>query len=304
MSLLVPKNRKPRFKVHLVIHDLTNVPLVSGLVHVRWHLRDSIRSEARGKTDRAPIKDHKVEWGYDSEWSTKLVIDRQGHLQEALTEFEVFQEMYGGKERHTLGKLTLNLAEYASKAEEVSRRYLLQDSKVNSTIRLGIRLVQVSGDQNFTAPELKRAQVFGGITGLLSEGKEMKSRSDRAGLTNVMEDDEASKEFDHDLYRNSLTRRWQAQAGELDPVDVIDDIFNGHDGWTQIKDGVAANRTQAHHMHKENLRHTSADHDADDILRSVTWTIDAASIEKSVERMTKARIDNIHAQAQQAQQAS
>lgn len=325
MSLLVPKNRKPKFIVHLSIQDLTNIPLVSGLVHVRWHLRDSIRSEARGKTERSAIKDHKVEWGYENAWNLRMIIDRSNRLQEAVIVFEVYQEMYGGKERHALGKLDLNLAEYASDAGGDTQRYLLQDSKVNSTLRLGLYLEQLSGDVDFKAPELKKAQIFGGITGLLSEGKDIKKRDDELGFS-ANDDTVADKvalDLEQDIYRNSMTRRWQAQAGELDPADVVDDIFSGGDGWVHPYQEGKRRHASRHRedVHEESIsesrargltagssydRDESPDHtevesqrlhwlaerqayESDEMLRSVAWQIDAAQVEHHVNKSQSER---------------
>ncbi|BFZ55857.1 hypothetical protein PYCC9005_002898 [Savitreella phatthalungensis] len=233
MELLVPKHRRPRFNAHLEVDDLTNVPLVSGLVHVRWHLRDSLRGNARGKTERSAIKDHKVQWNYRQTIPVRLVIDKQNMLSDLWLELEVFQELYQGKERHALGRLSLNLAEYAGLGEEVNRRYLLQDSKVNSTLRLGIYLEQTSGDSDYDKPELKKAQVFGGITGLLAEGIELKKRDEEMGhlSSEVRQQDALVTSVSNELFRNSLSRRWQLLAGELDPDDVVDDIFRGGDGF-------------------------------------------------------------------------
>lgn len=332
MSLLVPKNRRPKFIVHLSIQDLTNIPLVSGLVHVRWHLRDSIRSEARGKTDRSAIKDHKVEWGYENSWTAKMVIDKLNRLQDAIIVFEVYQEMYGGKERHALGKLDLNLAEYAEGSEGAAQRYLLQNSKVNSTLRLGLYLEQISGDTNFTAPEMRKAQVFGGITGLLGEGKEIKKRDDDIGYT---QNDDAvvekvALEFEQDIYRNSMTRRWQEQAGELDPADVIDDIFNGGDGWVRpYKEDIRTHRQNRRRPESfdtndmssvdrsreyERLSSTNREevpdnaevelqrlhwlashqvYESDEMLRSLAWSIDSAQVEHHVNKSLDQRMEDL-----------
>lgn len=356
MSLLVPSHRKPKFKVLLSIQDLTNVPLVSGLVHVRWHLHDSIRSEARGKTERSLIKDHKVEWGYENMWTVKMIIDKTNHLQEATLEFEVFQELYGGKERHALGKLTLNLAEYADSSEQIVRRYLLQDSKVNSTLKLGLRLDQLSGDTEFYVPELKRNQVFSGITGLLTEGKEIKKRDEEMGY-GATQDSHAERvaiQLDQDIYRNSIVRKWQAQAGELDPSGVVDDIFDGSDGWTRpydphdepvrvaIRRGSSETskddhlpRQHQHPRHQHDQYHESSRHqtdyrtrhfdsasqlddeqprdgpvgvppdltegwsderqmfEADEMLRSLTWTIDPVQVEHHVGKSLPHRAEEL-----------
>ena len=44
----------------------------------------------------------------------------------------------------------------------------MQDSKINSTLKIGIYMRQVEGDKNFVAPPLKTAQVFSGIAGVVS----------------------------------------------------------------------------------------------------------------------------------------
>lgn len=61
-------------------------------------------------------------------------MDRNGILNEQLVMFEINQE-YSGRERIMLGTVTLNLAEYAG-VEKETRRYLMQDSKINSTLKV------------------------------------------------------------------------------------------------------------------------------------------------------------------------
>jgi hypothetical protein len=67
------------------------------------------------------------------------------------------------------------LAEYVDESEMgpdgeegVTRRYLMQDSKINSTLKIVIMMKQVDGERNFTAPPLKTAPVFGGIAGIMA----------------------------------------------------------------------------------------------------------------------------------------
>lgn len=57
----------------------------------------------------------------------------------------VFQEYPGVKDRIMLGTATLNLAEYAG-MEGVTRRYLLMNSKINSTVKVTIGMNQTGGD--------------------------------------------------------------------------------------------------------------------------------------------------------------
>lgn len=52
----------------------------------------------------------------------------------------------------TLGNIKLNLAEYVDKSDDdqgIIRRYLMQDSKINSTLKVGILMRQMDGEKNF-----------------------------------------------------------------------------------------------------------------------------------------------------------
>lgn len=114
---------------------MNNVPLVSGAAYVKWHFHNSTRADGRGRTDKAPIKDHKVTWRYERSISNiRMTVDRTGILNEHLVMFEINQE-YSGRERILLGTVNLNLAEYVG-VEKETRRYLMQDSKINSTLKV------------------------------------------------------------------------------------------------------------------------------------------------------------------------
>jgi hypothetical protein len=110
----------------------------------------------------------------------RLTIDKHNNLTECIIHFEVVQDFHniGTKvERATLGTLSLNLAEYVEESEMVSgqdgdegvvRRYLMMESKINSTLRIGICMKQIDGERGFVAPPLKTAAVFGGIAGIMA----------------------------------------------------------------------------------------------------------------------------------------
>merc|ERR1712000_192456 len=185
LTFTVPKNRKPKFDLTLHIIDLTNIPLICGTASVRWHLPSSNAAEHRGRTEKAPILEHKATWDYCKEIPVRLTIDKTGMLQECALHFEILQEFREGGRggRVHLGNVRLNLAEYARLPEDaitdrdpqdenadggITRRYLLQDSKVNSTLKIGIKMKQTEGDTNFIAPPLKSAMVIGGIAGVLN----------------------------------------------------------------------------------------------------------------------------------------
>jgi hypothetical protein len=219
---------------------LTNVPLVCGTATVRWHLPSSNAAEHRGRTDKAAIVEHKATWDYCRDIPVRLTIDKTGMLQECALHFEVVQDFHEGGRggRVHLGNVKLNLAEYARLPEDaitenedegdeggITRRYLLQDSKVNSTLKIGIKMKQTEGDTNFIAPPLKSAMVIGGIAGVLStetggEGDEIPSIT-----TKTRELSESQ-----DIYRRTLAATWACHAGELPPDKLIEDLFAGGDG--------------------------------------------------------------------------
>lgn len=110
-------------------------------------------TEHQGHTEKAPLSDHRAYWNYEKVLNVRLTIDRTSILQECDIFFEIIQEFNNSLEKNVLGKIKLNLAEYVDKVEEdegVVRRYLMFDSKVNSTVRIGIAMRQTEGDRGFT----------------------------------------------------------------------------------------------------------------------------------------------------------
>ena len=87
---------------------------------------------------------------------------------------------------------------------------------------------QTEGDRNFTAPPLKKAAVFVGITGIMAGDEiepEIHSRKAKKAKDKEIDDE------DRDLYRKIMAAEdsrlpWQPRAD-----DMIEDLFNGGDGW-------------------------------------------------------------------------
>ncbi|RPB04239.1 hypothetical protein L873DRAFT_1759525 [Choiromyces venosus 120613-1] len=227
-DIIVPKNRRPKFDLTLEIHDLNNVPLVSGQAFVKWHIGGTTRADFRGRTNKENIKEHKVNWHYAQVCSNiRMTVDRSGMLQELPIVFEIIQEYAGARERIALGSVTLNLAEY-TRVHKETRRYLMQDSKINSTLKVSISLDQVGGESNFESPMLRGAQVFGGIAGIIGESQNQEDTGNVTVATSQKRETSAIQ----DMYRCTLAASWQLQAGELHPEECIEDIFAGGDGWT------------------------------------------------------------------------
>ena len=166
-----------------------------------------------------------------------MTIDKNGMMQDAAVHFEVIQEYSSGGrgERIQLGNVKLNLAEYVEPSENegedgVSRRYLMQESKINSTLKISIFMKQLEGDRNFSAPQLKSAPVFGGIAGIMA-GEQQGESDDVAGHMPSLNSKSRETGELQDMYRRTLAAYWAAQPGELKADECIEDIFGGGDGW-------------------------------------------------------------------------
>ncbi|MCJ1474948.1 hypothetical protein MMC13_003608 [Lambiella insularis] len=243
MQAFVPKSRRPKFELKLKIIDLNNVPLVSGTSFIKWHLPSSTSAEHRGRTLKAVIKEHKVNWEYEKTIPVRLIVDKTGMLQDFEIHFEVLQEYSSGArgERILLGNVKLNLAEYVEGSGDsedgVTRRYLMQESKINSTLKVSISMKQIDGDRNFSAPPLKTAPVFGGIAGIMtSEQGELDDLGQMPSISNK------TREIGElqDMYRKTLAASWTCQIGELPADECIEDIFAGGNGWGKHKPTVSA----------------------------------------------------------------
>ncbi|TVY16908.1 Uncharacterized protein LARI1_G007189 [Lachnellula arida] len=289
-KLIVPKARRvpqPKFDLTLRIIDLNNVPLVTGTALIKYSLPSSSTTggEHTGRTERCPITEHKVQFDYARTFAVRLTIDKNNNLSECPIHFEILQEFHSGAvtkaERVPLGHVVLNLAEYVEESEQVEgeegvvRRYLLQDSKINSTLKIGVFMRQVDGERNFVAPPLKTAAVFGGIAGIMvgeSEGvDETVGQNHLSDLPNLNQSRDHSEL--HDIYRRSLAASWAAQAGELPADQCVEDIFNGGDGWKGHHDydqdhdhdtypstsssSISNLASENHHTHNRHHSHTS-----------------------------------------------
>ncbi|KAF9077485.1 hypothetical protein BDP27DRAFT_1311123 [Rhodocollybia butyracea] len=131
-------------------------------------------STSRGITPFYKLKDHAVVWDHGLDVIIKMDVDRE--TSELLpNEFKlvIMQRVISGDpdapKNPRLGALYLNLSEYAGVGKEVTRRYLLSDSKMNATIKLTILLEHVGGDTNYIAPLLPKGEILNGVTDLLED---------------------------------------------------------------------------------------------------------------------------------------
>lgn len=195
-------------------------------------------------------------------------------LQECEIHFEVFQEFSSGGrgDRILLGNIKLNLAEYVDKGdddESITRRYLMQDSKINSTLKIGIMMRLTEGDKNFVTyvncelvasmltslrPPLKTAMVFGGITSLMPS--EYGDPDDLSRMPSISTSREVGDL--QDMYRRTLAASWTCRSGELPPDQFIEDVFAGDAWW-----GNAAPSSRSERSGGDEYDETASFSDAD-----------------------------------------
>lgn len=118
-------------------------------------------------------------------------MDKNNHLLETFIAFEVIQDYSstGRPEKISLGHVKINLAEYVEGGDGegeggeggIVRRYLMQESKINSTLKIGIAMKQLDGERNYIAPPLKTAPVFGGIAGIMAGERPVADPEDLGG---------------------------------------------------------------------------------------------------------------------------
>ncbi|KZZ87221.1 Oestrogen-responsive protein Fam102A/B [Ascosphaera apis ARSEF 7405] len=151
-------------------------------------------------------------------------------------------------DKSLLGRVKLNLAEYVNEGREdegVVRRYLMQDSKINSTLRIGISM----------RPPLKSSSVFGAITGVIAEQNEpdeasriLSSTSPKPLSASLSASATSARETGdlQDMYRRTLAASYVCRQDELPPDELIEDIFSGGDGfrggWEIFAEGVGTAR--------------------------------------------------------------
>ncbi|KAF3768871.1 hypothetical protein M406DRAFT_62893 [Cryphonectria parasitica EP155] len=252
------------------IYDLNNVPLVHGSSYIKWHLPHSIHSSHHGRTAKCPIANHRVEYNYGKIIPVRLAIDKTNSLAECPIELEVLQEFptappssagpaeyveeseafvresgfrprpsgSGGSFSGNASFLQPGTARphpqevQSIDHDGVIRRYLMTDSKINSTLKIGILMVQLDGERNYVAPPLKTAPVFGGITGMGITG----SASAAAGVAGSKPGGDVYEL--QDMYRRALAASWAGHPGELAANECIEDIFQGGDGFGSDSDDV------------------------------------------------------------------
>ncbi|KAI8826660.1 N-terminal C2 in EEIG1 and EHBP1 proteins-domain-containing protein [Fimicolochytrium jonesii] len=174
-SLFVSKARKVKFEATCVVHDLTNLPYVSGLYYVKWKLKMK-----EGSSQKCTVKDHTVTFDTPIPLQPTLIIGKDGVLLPCELILYIRQTgVNAGKGSEDVGRVVVNLAEFGAERER-TRRYLLQDSRVNSILRITVKMQLVKGDPTYKVPETTLRDLSSeGLRGVFSD---QASDSDQGAL--------------------------------------------------------------------------------------------------------------------------
>ncbi len=86
------------------------------------------------------MKNHIVTWNHEFQCEVTMVIGKDEYLQPCELILQLKQEVNGTKNIEDLGEVVIDLAEYAN-MPTTTRKYLLQEAKINSAIRVESILV-------------------------------------------------------------------------------------------------------------------------------------------------------------------
>ncbi|GFR33232.1 protein FAM102B [Trichonephila clavata] len=158
------KKKKYKFKVDLVLQELTAVSFVNGILFAKIRLVDG--GTFTESSQKQEVKNNCVKWDRKFQFGCKMTANAStGVLEPCMCRISVRKEVRGGRSFEKLGFANVNLAEFAG-AGLTPRRYLLEgyDSKHrqdNSMLQITIEMFLLAGDPCFKTPAVRTPAVLG-----------------------------------------------------------------------------------------------------------------------------------------------
>ncbi|KAF8516047.1 hypothetical protein JB92DRAFT_2912197 [Gautieria morchelliformis] len=130
------------------------------------------RIHARGHTLFLPLCDFRINFESEVNVAVQMAIEKDSlALLSSELKLTVMQRVIPNDPEAPLnprlGHVNVNLAEYVD-AGPVTRNYLLRRSKVNAMLNMTITLTQISGEETYRAPPLRKEEIKAGISDFLS----------------------------------------------------------------------------------------------------------------------------------------
>ncbi|CDK25927.1 unnamed protein product [Kuraishia capsulata CBS 1993] len=261
-------HKKHKFNVQLKLHELINIPQLSGKCYIHLTVsnkRHQSTNQYSTKTASSPVVNHRCTWDHEVQTVIKLYEDSNGYISDKWLTLKFYAVMTSDE---LLGKLELNLTEYLNETSEVTNRYLLQDSKANSIFKMSL---WIENDAEYKIPPLSKDKIFQGLTNVI-ETESATSGSETEHNPKMLNSQMMSQ-----LINKAYKFTWQFAGisgtqnyDEFTPSECVEDIFNYNGtGWKRNDDGVAfvdLASNQLNHVKEERseTRWRYDDEDSDD----------------------------------------
>ncbi|KAJ3359661.1 hypothetical protein GGF32_009111 [Allomyces javanicus] len=123
--------------------------------HGGFHYAGQSNTSANPTTSspRTQLRDHSVRWDWTCAFDVHMVKDDDGMLEPMPMTVVVKQFKAEENVTERVGVVKLDLAPFAG-ARSTTRRFLLQESKINSTVKVTIAMNLIKGDPMFKVPDL------------------------------------------------------------------------------------------------------------------------------------------------------
>jgi hypothetical protein len=139
------------------IHDLINLPYVSGNYHFKYKLKSGKKGQSNKYTSHTflffthiseTVKNHIVAWNTTLEFPLSITLDPFPQLSPFLLTITIHQQVNTTNTFVQIGHIVINLSHYAHCLTS-TRKYLLKDAKVNAAVRVTTKLRFVDGEKEY-----------------------------------------------------------------------------------------------------------------------------------------------------------
>jgi hypothetical protein len=138
-----------RFRVHVTIHSLEHIPYARGFIMIKWKTKGH---KHEGITATREVTAYTCHFNEDFEYEQQLSVNKKTNIvQSEILRLSVRQDLTGRDDFERMGIVEIDLAQFAG-TREITTIFLLKESKVNSSLRVTVRMRLIAGDPVFKCP--------------------------------------------------------------------------------------------------------------------------------------------------------
>eukprot|EP01080_Neovahlkampfia_damariscottae_P001702 gene1702-471_t len=148
------KKRIIQFDCDFTIESLEEIPIKATDVSAHWSFKENNsifkQKVIEGKTEGKHIQNNRVVWMQGFKIPTSMFVNpKSNELEPRYLQIQIFsRKTIHSPTADNLGKVFINLQDF-SQTGKTTKSFLLRDSKLNSTLKMTIELIQLSGDPFF-----------------------------------------------------------------------------------------------------------------------------------------------------------